>query len=90
MTSNYRDWNGVLNQLAGLAPGTLDAQGAANVWAGQPQSQGWLDLIGALNKKANTTGLGLNHVCNVLAGLPPSNGLDALAALNHAAGNSPD
>ena len=41
----------------------LDAQGAANEWAGTTN----LDLLGALNYKAGTTGLGLNAVCNVLA-----------------------
>lgn len=42
----------------------LNAQGAANVWANTPSP---LDLIGALNYKAGTTGLGLNAVCNLLA-----------------------
>ena len=41
----------------------LDAQGAANVWASTN-----LDLLGALNAKAGTDGLGLNAVCNALAG----------------------
>jgi len=42
-----------------------DAQKAANVWASTPV---YLDLLGALNYKAGTSGLGLNAVCNVLAG----------------------
>jgi|HubBroStandDraft_2_1064218.scaffolds.fasta_scaffold432077_2 hypothetical protein len=92
MASNYRDWNGVLNQLAGLPPGTLDATGAANHWAGLPP--GTLELIGALNYKngtyANGQSRGLLKVCRELAGLALTvNGLDALGALNHLAGNSP-
>jgi hypothetical protein len=90
MTSNYRDWQGVLNQLAGTSG--LDAQGAANVWAGLPI--GTLELIGALNHRngtyANGQSRGLNKVCRELAGLALNvDGLDALGALNHLAGNSP-
>lgn len=54
----------------------LDAQGAANVWAGTTG----LDLLGALNTKAgNARGswVGLNAVLNQLAG---TTGLDAQAA----------
>jgi hypothetical protein len=40
----------------------LDAQRAANVWASTN-----LDLLGALNAKAGTNGLGLNKVCQTLA-----------------------
>lgn len=55
-----------LNRVIGRTrPDTyLDAQGAANVYAGTTG----LDLLGALNKKAGTTGVGLNLVCNLLAG----------------------
>jgi hypothetical protein len=49
---------------------TVEAQLAANIWAGTSN----LDLIGALNAKAGTTGLGLNGVLNVLAG---TTGFDA-------------
>lgn len=55
--------NRVTDKLVGNVP-TLDAQGAANVWAGTSG----LDLLGALNFKAGTNGLGLNAVCNLLAG----------------------
>lgn len=68
-----------LNRLAGTldssAQATLDAQGAANRWAGTVG----LDLLGALNRKAGTTGLGINEVCNRLAGTTK---LDAQAALD--------
>lgn len=43
---------------------TVEAQRAANVWAGTTG----LDLVGALNVKAATTGLELAGVLNVLAG----------------------
>ena len=57
---------------------TLDAQGAANVWAGTSG----LDLVGALNAKAGTTGLELLGVCNVLAGTPGQGvGINYCAAL---------
>lgn len=60
---------------------TLDAQGAANAWAG---STG-LDLLAALNAKAgNAPGsrVGLIAVCNQLAGTPTQrNGIAACAAL---------
>lgn len=57
-----------LNRLAGTlnefdVP-TLDAQGAANVWA----STSGLDLKGALNVKAGTSGLAAQGALNVLAG----------------------
>lgn len=55
---------------------TLDAQGAANAWAGTTG----LDLLGALNAKAgNATGAskGLLGVLNQLAG---TSGLDVNAA----------
>lgn len=57
---------------------TLDAQGAANVWAGTSG----LDLVGALNAKAGTSGLELLGVCNVLAGTPgEGHGVNYCAAL---------
>jgi hypothetical protein len=59
-----------LQRLSGTK---LDAQGAANVWAGTTG----LDLLGALNTKAgNARGSwrGLNGVLNQLAG---TTGLDA-------------
>ena len=60
---------------------TLEAQGAANVWAGTTG----LDLLGALNTKAgNARGswVGLIAVCNQLAGTPgQSNDIAACAAL---------
>lgn len=43
---------------------TVEAQLAANVWAGTTG----LDLVGALNVKALTTGLELAGVLNTLAG----------------------
>lgn len=43
---------------------TLDAQGAANVWAGTTG----LDIKGALNFKAGTTGLEVQGALNYLAG----------------------
>lgn len=57
-----------LNRLAGTlnefdVP-TLDAQGAANVWAGTSG----LALAGALNFKAGTSGLEVQGALNVLAG----------------------
>lgn len=54
-----------LNRVIGITNPSkfLDAQGAANIWAGTTG----LSLLGALNAKAGTTGLGLNAVCNRLA-----------------------
>lgn len=61
-------WN--LNRVIGYLDAsnnvTIDAQGAANIWAGTVG----LDLLGALNYKAGTSGLGLNGVLNVLGGTP--------------------
>jgi hypothetical protein len=51
--------------LQRLSVTTLDAQGAANVWAGTTGR----DLVGALNAKNGTTGLGLAGVLKAL-GLP--------------------
>ena len=79
-TKTYNDGaNGVdpglqlnLNRVIGITNPTnfLDAQGAANVWAG---TEG-LSLIGALNVKAGTSGMELNSVCDTLAS---TNFLDA-------------
>lgn len=56
----------------------LDAQGAANVWAGTTGR----DLVGALNAKAGTSGLELLGVCNALAGTPGQGiGVNYCAAL---------
>lgn len=72
-----------LNLLAGiLGPPWLDAQAAANVWAG---TKG-LDLLGALNAKAGTTGKHGNEVANTLAG---TKNFDMQAALSHLAGGAP-
>lgn len=54
---------------------TMDAQGAANKWAGTTG----LDLVGALNKKAGTYGLDILGVLNKLAGTT-NLGQDAAAA----------
>lgn len=80
--SGYKDWAGVLNQLAGT--NGLGTAGAANVWAGTVG----LETVAALNRKANNA-LGqyreINGVCNQLAG---TTGMEAVGALNLVAGNS--
>lgn len=57
-----------MNRLAGTLNSfdvpTLDAQGAANVYAGTTG----LAIVGALNYKAGTSGLELQGVLNNLAG----------------------
>lgn len=57
-----------LNRKAGTLDSfdvpTLDAQGAANVWAGTSG----LDIKGALNYKASTSGLEIQGALNYLAG----------------------
>jgi len=72
---------GELNRLAGITNilEFQDEQGAANVWAGTTG----LALLGALNYKADPTRsedafLGLNAVCNEIAG---TTGLEAIPAL---------
>ena len=65
---------GEMQRLSGT---TLDVQGAANVYAGVPEGQRTLDLVGALNYRAGTTGLDLLGVLNRLAG---TSGLDAGSA----------
>lgn len=65
------DLQGELQRLSGT---TLDAQGAANAWAGTSG----LAMLQALNVKAGTSGLGLAAVCNLLAG---TTGLAAQGAL---------
>lgn len=62
-----------LNRLAGTTG--RDAQGAAQVWANRPG----LDLLGCLNHKNGSVGLGLVAVCNALAGTSYL-GVDAAAA----------
>ncbi|HET8765827.1 MAG TPA: hypothetical protein VFM86_00725 [Pedococcus sp.] len=74
----YEELQSALRRVSGT---TLEAQGAANVWAGTTG----LDLLGALNTKAgNARGswVGLIAVCNQLAGTPgQSNDIAACAAL---------
>jgi hypothetical protein len=72
---------GELNRLAGITNilEFQDEQGAANVWAGTTG----LALLGALNYIADPTRsedayLGLNAVCNEIAG---TTGLEAIPAL---------
>lgn len=72
---------GELNRLAGITDilEYQDEQGAANVWAGTTG----LALLGALNEKASPGRspkdyLGLNAVCNEIAG---TTGLEAIPAL---------
>ncbi len=72
-----------LNQLAGTTG--LDAQGAANVWAGITPAMGLRDLVGALNYKAGNTPAALNMrelggVLNQLAGTTGL-GVNAASAL---------
>lgn len=81
----YKDFKGVLNQLAGTYG--LGESAAANAnWAGTAYGANavYESLLGALNEKNGTVGLGLNLVCNELAG---TSGLYATAALNSLAGN---
>lgn len=70
-----------LNRLAGTLDGnnapTLNAQGAANVWAGTDG----LALQGALNAEAGTSGLGLRAVCNLIAGTTDLDPGPALATI---------
>lgn len=75
-------WN--LNRVAGTLDAssvpTLDAQGAANRWAGTTGK----DLIGALNYVAGITNpslfLDLNGVCNLLGGTPSTLDSDGASA----------
>lgn len=59
-----------------------DEQGAANAWAGTTG----IATVGALNKKYGTTNpaqyVGLNKICNLLAG---TTGLEAVTALREVA-----
>ena len=63
-----------LNHLAGTSG--LDAQAAAQKWAGSNK-----DLLGALNDKNHSYSLGLNLVCNALAGTVNREAQDALSHL---------
>lgn len=78
---NGRSLSYQLNRLAGTlnAGGVpqLDAQGAANKWAGTKD----LALTGALNVKAGTKDLGLRRVCNQLGGTTDQDPAYALAQL---------
>lgn len=56
-----------LQRLSGT---TLDAQGAANVWAGTED----LDLVGALNARAGTSGLELAGALHACGGVGDPNG----------------
>lgn len=78
-TPTNQEWAGTLNSLAGTHG--LSIEGAACAWAGV--AIGSLGLLGALNYKAGITPqsgrwLGLQAVCNRLAGTTQ---LDSLAAL---------
>lgn len=64
-----------LNRLAGTTG--LDAQAAANDWAGTTQK----DLLGALNAKNSSSGLGLNAVCNAIAGTSKKEAKAALESI---------
>lgn len=61
--------------IAGLPQ--LDAQGAANKWAGTTG----LSLQGALNAKAGTNGLGIRRCCNILGGTTDQDEAYALAQI---------
>lgn len=63
-----------LNRVAGTV--ALEAQGAAQVWADAPG----MELLGCLNKKNGTSGVGLLGVLNSLAG---TDRLDVNAAAAH-------
>jgi hypothetical protein len=75
MTYQVHEFQESLNHLAGTTG--KDAQGAAQAWAHSTK-----DLLGALNDKNGSYGLGLNLVCNRLAGTV---NLEAQAALSHLA-----
>jgi hypothetical protein len=88
----FRELAGVLNQLAGVsATAALEAQGAANKWAGNTGAP--LETVGALNFKARgasllsatAPSLEMDGVCNLLAG---TSKLNAVEALNVLAGNT--
>ena len=89
-TSKYLDLLGALNQLAGTTATPVDANLAANIWAGwNYQKNGALDLLGALNYKIGVPfgTYDMNGAGNKLAGLPPGT-LDLVGALNYILGNS--
>lgn len=69
--------NVLANTVSGLTTFQLDAQKAANVYAGTTGK----DLVAALNSKAGTTGQDFNKVCNTLAGTTGKDGQDALSNL---------
>ena len=79
--------NVLANTVSGLTTFQLDAQAAANVWAGTTG----LEMLYALNKKNGSTGLDLNLVCNQLASISPpvseaQNALSKLAGGGYDAG----
>lgn len=80
--AGHADLTAELNRLANggaTYPAVmLAAQGAANKWAGTTN----LQLVAALNAKNSSTGLGLDLVCNQLAG---TSGYAAQAALQQVA-----
>ena len=69
--------NVLANTVSGLTTFQLDAQRAANVYAGTTG----LDLVYALNKKNGTTGLDFQKVCNALNGTTTKDAQDALSQL---------
>jgi hypothetical protein len=66
----------VQRELQRLSGTTLDAQGAANAWAGTSG----LSLVAALNSKVSTVGLALRGVLNRIAGGPDRGEVAALVA----------
>lgn len=70
--------NRLANGGASYPAQMLEAQGAANKWAGTTG----LALLAALNTKNGTWGIGLDLVCNQLAG---TSGFSAQAALRQRA-----
>ena len=83
--TNYRDWLGVLNQLAGKV-GNGENACANAAWSLAPVTTATsnLGLLAALNHKAGTTNLGLDAVCNKIAGTTNNS---PVSALNRLAGN---
>ena len=85
MRANPRDLEYELNRLAAtLVSGrpSVSAQRAANIWLGGGQTY---DLLGALNRKAGITNpknfLGMNAVCNLLAGTTNQDPAHALSTI---------
>jgi hypothetical protein len=83
--------NALLEQVSsvGIGAGTyFDGSSSGGAWTGAPNAststlheRGGLELVGALNAKAGTSGVDLLGVCNVLAGTPGQGvGINACAA----------